>query len=380
MRILISGGGIAGLASAFWLGRRGVDLLIIEKAARFEPLGHFIALKAKGVEVIREMGLLDVCRKREASIRRIRYLTSSGKLLREADPADYEKTLGGYIFFRRADLHLALYEALEGKVEIRYGTEVENVLGSGEGVTVSLSGGRVESADLLLGADGVHSRTRRLVFGEGYERPIGGRYIALTVDGTHRLEPGCLSVFLGWGQQVALGAVSPRSVSGIVYHGDGGLEPRGKTNSEIKSFLIEAYAKFPRDVCDFFEAIDEGSFIFTDTINMVRMPSLVSGRVALIGDAGYCPTFMSGMGSALALQGARTFADSLGRSPDDVSDALAEYERSIVPIARGFQQNALKAKPVILGRNALPNLLRNAVVRFVPGSFLRKRARRFYQA
>lgn len=71
------------------------------------------------------------------------------------------------------------------------------------------------------------------------------------------------------------------------------------------------------------------------------------------------------MGSALALQGARTFADSLGRSPDDVLDALAEYERS-VPVARGFQQNALKAKPVILGRNALPNLLRNAVVRFVP--------------
>src|SRR4051812_47788693 len=104
-KVMISGGGVAGLALGLWLERFGFEPVVIDRAHRFEALGHYIALKGNGVQVIREMGLEAACRAREARFGRAVMLTSRGTPLRRDDHSDMEQNLGGYIFFRRADLH-----------------------------------------------------------------------------------------------------------------------------------------------------------------------------------------------------------------------------------------------------------------------------------
>src|SRR5215510_14400517 len=161
-RALISGGGIAGLSLGFWLERIGIEPLVIERAPRFEALGHYIALKGNGVEVMRQMGLESACRAREVQFERSLMLTSTGRLLRKGSRDEFDHNLGGYILFRRADLQATLFEAVRDKLEIRYATELVSLRDQGEQVDVEFSAGNSESFDFVIGADGIHSRTRRL--------------------------------------------------------------------------------------------------------------------------------------------------------------------------------------------------------------------------
>src|SRR5437762_2998796 len=172
-RALISGGGIAGLALGFWLERIGIEPVVIERAPRFEALGHYIALKGNGVEVIRQMGLEGACRAREIRFERALMLTSGGTLLRMGSRDEFDHNLGGYILCLRTDLQAVLFEAVRDKVEIRCGTEIVRVDDAGDRVAVELSTGQTESFDAVFGADGIHSRTRRLVFGDGHLPSMG---------------------------------------------------------------------------------------------------------------------------------------------------------------------------------------------------------------
>jgi 2-polyprenyl-6-methoxyphenol hydroxylase-like FAD-dependent oxidoreductase len=379
-RALISGGGIAGLALGFWLERIGIEPVVIERASRFEALGHYIALKGNGVAVIRHMGLEPACRAREVPFERSMMLTSTGRLLRMGGRDEFDHNLGGYILFRRADLQASLFEAVRDKFEIRYGTQLVAIRDQGVQVDVELSTGNSESFDFVLGADGIHSRTRKLVFGDGFIEPLGGHYIALTMDVAHGLPPNQIRSYFGRGQSVHVFLTSPSRVSLVVYHGDGAVQLAGKDSGAVKVFLLEAYSDFAPEVLSIFQAIDERAFVFVDAIAQVRMPSIVKGRVALLGDAAHCPTFMSGMGSSLALQGAQALALHLEQQRDDPVHALRSYQATITPIAERYQASALEMRPMLLDRRPWLAWARNAGLRLTPEWLMERKTRQFYHA
>jgi len=379
-RALISGGGIAGLSLGFYLERIGIEPLVIERAPRFEALGHYIALKGNGVEVIRQMGLERACRAREVRYERSLMLTSTGKLLRMGSRAEFDQNLGGYILFLRADLQAVLFEAVREKLEIRYGTQLVAVHDLGEQVEVELSTGTKESFDFVFGADGIHSRARQLVFGDGFITPLGGHYIALTVDFAHGLPTNNVRSYFGSGQSVHLFPTSPNRVSVVVYHGDGGVKLTGKDSGSVKAFLRDAYRDFAPEVRAVFEVLDQQAFVFVDTIAQVKMPSIVKRRVALLGDAAHCPTFMSGMGSSLALQGARALAVHLEQRPDDPLCALRSYQAAITPIAERYQASALDMRSMLLSRRAWVAWIRDVALRLTPDWLMDRMTRQFYHA
>jgi 2-polyprenyl-6-methoxyphenol hydroxylase-like FAD-dependent oxidoreductase len=379
-RALIAGGGIAGLALGFWLERIGIEPVVIERAPRFAALGHYIALKGNGVDVIRHMGLERACRAREVRFERSMMLTSTGRLLRMGSQAEFDHNLGGYILFRRADLQASLFEAVREKLEIRYGTQLVSLRDQGAQVEVELSAGKSETFDFVFGADGIHSRTRRLVFGDGFIEPLGGQYIALTVDVAHGLPANQVRSYFGSGQSVHLFLTSPNRVSAVVYHGDGGVQLAGKDSDSVKAFLLDAYKDFAAEILAVFTAIDERAFVFVDAIGQVRMPSIVKGRVALLGDAAHCPTFMSGMGSSLALQGAQALAFHLAQQLDDPVRALRSYQAAITPIAERYQASALEMRPMLLDRRPWLSWARNAALRLTPDWLMERKTRQFYQA
>lgn len=378
LKVLISGGGVAGLAAAFFLEKRGAEVTVLERAHAYAPLGHYIALKSHGIALVRQMGLLDVCRARELRMRTVQMRTTAGHLLKETPSEALAAAIDGYLLFRRADLHAALFEGAKAHCDVRFGSTLERVTQRPDGIDAVIAG-RIEAYDLLLGADGIHSQTRTQVFGDGFMRPMGGRYLALTVDVHHGLPLDSTQVFWGRGQQVALMPNSPDRISAIVYHADGGIDPQGKTIADYRTFFAQAYSEFAPAVQQVFGALGSQAFVFSDTIAQVIMPNIVSGRVALLGDAAHCPTFMSGMGSSLALQGAHALATSLEASGGDVAAGLSQFERVISPIALGYQRSARAARPVLLSRSRIVQLVRNAVVRAIPNSLLTRQAKLFYR-
>jgi 2-polyprenyl-6-methoxyphenol hydroxylase-like FAD-dependent oxidoreductase len=361
------------------LDRIGASTTVIECQPAFRALGHYISLKGNGVEMVRRMGILDACQARAAPIDETRMHTSAGRFLRSERTTALANTLGGYILLRRADLQAALYELARDRADIRFGVEITEARSDPHGVEVTLSDGRTERADLLVGADGIHSRVRGLVFGEGFERPLGGHYVAVTQSLRHGL-PLSTHAYMGDGRMVSLFPVTPDSVSAVVYvNEDAGRPPRHDANA-MRDYLLETCAGFSDVVQRVFRAIDASDFVFTDVIAQVELPRITNGRCALLGDAAHCPTFLSGMGSSLALQDAHVFAGCLARHPNAVAAALESYEQIVTPIAGRYRKSALTARGAILGRGRVRAGLRDLVVRLMPERLFERGIRRFIDA
>ncbi|APR75858.1 2-polyprenyl-6-methoxyphenol hydroxylase [Minicystis rosea] len=384
MRVLIAGGGIGGFALARFLRQAGVACTVLERAPRFRALGHFIALKAEGVRVLDRLGVRDACAARALpSVVALRFATPAGHVLRRQRVAALDAALGGFLLLRRADLAEVLYQHVAGEVDVRFGAEVVGVTQEGGGVTATLADGRVERADVLVGADGVHSAVRRRLFGAAGELPLGGSYVALEVDCAHDAPVGEITAHLGRGQIVMVGALGPRRLVAVVYHGGADLRARLSTPALARDFFAREYAHFNPTVRALFAAIDADSFVFVDTITMVQLPSIVAGRVALLGDAAACPTFLSGMGSAYALLSAETLARALAgcaETDGEVEAALSAYAREAQGNAVEVHRSALRMRSLILGRSRLVTALRDSVLAAAPGDWLLESARRFYNA
>jgi len=379
-RVLISGGGIAGLAAAWWLERAGAQVTIVEKAHAFEPLGHYIGLKSHGVHTVSRMGLLEACRARELTLSGLTAYTHSGRPLRDADTTLLARNVAGLVLFRRADLHAALYAAVKPYTELRFGAVVDEIHDAGDHMEVCSSAG-TERFDLVIGADGIHSRTRKLLFGDVGVHSLAGHYFALSANFPHDLTPGKLAAYFGRGQFVALIPGDTNQLSGLIYHANTcGIPPARHDAAGTRAFLRQAYAHFPAEVRRLLEALDERSFVFSDEVAMVTLDSITRGRSALLGDAAHCPTFMSGMGASLALQGAQALGRALYDHGDDIAAALAAYERAISDVARGYQRSARHARRLLLSDSRLLTVGRDALLRWTPDWALAMTTQRFYQA
>jgi len=377
MRIVIVGGGIGGFALATFLNQRGIDHVVIERAPSFKALGHFIALKGDGVEVLDRLGVRAACDARAlpASLS-MTYRTAAGHPLHRQPASDMDEALGGFLMLRRADLSDVLYRNVAGETDVRFGTEVTAIQQKDGGAVVTLSDGSTEHADVVVGADGVHSSIRRMVFGDGGERDLDGSYVAVEVKLAHDLEPGEVVSFLGRGRVVNVLALGEREIAAVVYHGGEDLRPKLRGPRETRAFFAREYAAFHPLVRTLFSAIDADSFVFVDAIRMVTLPSIVSNNVALLGDAAACPTFLSGMGSAYAMLSAERLADAI--SGDDLTRGLAHYAREAEAHAATLQSNALRMRELILGQSRVMTAIRNSVLAVAPMSWLLLRARRFY--
>lgn len=379
LRVMVSGAGTAGLALTHWLHLIGVDVVTFERAAEFAPVGHYISLKGNGVEMVRRMGILEACEERAVTLDELNFYTGRGRFIRRERTAALTRAIGGLIFLRRADLQSALYDLVAGRADIRFGTQIDKVDSRSDGVEVLLSDGTFERADVLVGADGIHSHTRGLLFGDGFEKPLGGYYIATTQHLPHDLRP-VTHTYLGTGVMVTVYPISPDVLSLVIYTGDGAGTPPLGDNLAVRDYLLSICSDFPPTIREVLGRISTSDFVFGDIIAQVVMPSVVRGRCALVGDAAHSPTFLSGMGSSLALQDAYVLAASLARGSADLSAALASYEQTVAPIAQKYRESARGAHATLLAGGSIRSHLRNLVLGLIPNRVLEHGARRFIEA
>ncbi|MFA5939168.1 MAG: NAD(P)/FAD-dependent oxidoreductase [Sinimarinibacterium sp.] len=378
--ILVVGAGIAGLASSHWLARDGHRVVAIDRAQRFGPQGHFIALKGTGVEVLAALGLKPALQAQLAPMFGAEFRTPDGRCIGYQAFEEADAALGGYMMTRRAALHAVLEQALPQGVELRLGRTVTRLLQGDDGVLASFDDATTERFDAVLGCDGVHSATRRALFPEATLRPLGGHYIASMVeDHRHGLGTERARAYFGAGSMVNLLPVADDRLGLIVYQDLAHrAPPMGAPIATWREYLLREYADHDDAVKGVLGGLAERSDVYADEILMVPAQRVSSGRIALVGDAGYCPTFFSGMGAALALQGAYCVARCLAQHDDPVQ-ALARYQDRILPIARRYQSGAASMREVILSRAWGWRLLRTVLLRAVPQPLRNHAARRFYK-
>ncbi|MGR3937400.1 FAD-dependent monooxygenase [Streptomyces sp. BRA346] len=334
MKILVSGAGIAGLACARELGTRGHDVTVVEYARHLRLTGTPIDIRGDAIETADKMGLLAEIQKQRIRMSELtQFVDSDGEPVARIPMAEISDS-DDDIELLREDLVRILADALPDTAATRFGDSIETLTdGDGDGgnddggVDVRFASGRTGRYDLVIGADGQHSAVRRLVFGpeEDYLRHLGV-YLALADHPGEARSEGANSIYNVPSRMAGLFRYKGKAVAVFQFRS----EPIDYDHHDLdaqKKILIEAFAGHRSwRIPELLDAARADPGFFLTSASQIHMPSWHRGRVALVGDAGYSPAFLSGRGTSLALTGARFLAEELQRCGHDHTAAFARYE------------------------------------------------------
>lgn len=370
-RVLISGGGIAGCCAAWWLERYGYAVTVVEQAADPRDGGYVIDFWGLGYDVAEKMGLLDELRRHDLAIRDFSIVDRQGRRISGFDQGALQALTGGRLMsLQRSALAVALYGAVKDRVAVRFGDGVAALTDTADGVDVAFQHAAPERFDLVIGADGLHSAVRRLVFGEEaqVERFLGYGVAAFRAPGYGHRDPHAYVTYGEPGRQIwRVTLDDDTTVFLLVFaEADAGAMPLHEAARQ-KAFLTRRYAGGGGETEAMLAALAAADELYLDRVSQIVMPGWTRGRVALIGDASACPSLLAGEGSSMAMAEAYTLAGELAAAGGEYGRAFGAYEARLRPYverkqkgARGF---AASFVPKTATRLWLQNLAINAVTR-----------------
>jgi 2-polyprenyl-6-methoxyphenol hydroxylase-like FAD-dependent oxidoreductase len=345
--ILISGAGIAGTAAAYWLREAGFGVTVVERAAAPRPGGQTVDLRGAGRTVVERMGLLDQIRAVTVSQRGIAWVDSSGRRRAEM-PVE---AFGGRGIVSddeilRGDLAAILYEAAKTGVNYLFNDTITALQQDMNGVLVNFEKATPRRFDLVVGADGLHSVTRRLAFGAEPEalHPLGLLNAWFTVPAEIGLDDWYLMYNAPGGRVISIrpGRLATEQKAGLSVRSTESFE-RGDIGGQI-DLLQRHFADVGWEAPRLLRAARTAPDFYLDSMGQVRLDRWSQGRVVLLGDAGYCPSPLSGLGTSLALVGAYILAGELaashGATTEEVaiSNAFDRYENRMRPYVEQGQE------------------------------------------
>ena len=342
--ILISGIGIAGATLAYWLDRFGFTPTLVERAPQPRVGGYIIDFWGRGYDVAERMGLIPELRALGYDIRELRIVDERGKRVGGFGVKVFRELTGGrYVSIARADLATLIYRKIESKFETIFGDSVTGLRQDDNGVAVEFECAPPQRFDCVIGADGLHSAVRRLVFGS--ENRLGkylGYYVAaFEVDGYPRRDEEVYVSYEFPGKQIARFAMrGARTLFLLVFASQRPvpIDPR-----DLLSQKARLHAEFNHagwECQQILAALDDCHDLYFDSVSQIRMDSWSHGRVALVGDAAFCPSLLAGQGSALAMVGAYVLAGELAAVDGRPEPAFLRYEKFLHPFMTAKQNAA----------------------------------------
>ncbi|MEU3604960.1 FAD-dependent monooxygenase [Streptomyces sp. NPDC035033] len=333
--VLISGGGIAGPVLAHWLRRRGFAPTVVERAPGPRAGGQAVDVRGVALDVMERTGLLERARSVRTRMRGMSVLDPEGNEVHRSTEATYSsgRLDGEDIEVLREDLVRMAYEHTRGDAEYLFGDSVTALEEDGTGVRVDFAHGPSRTFDLVVGADGLHSTVRRLAFGpeERFSHHLGSYLSVFGADnflGLEDWQTWLQGDGVGFGIMPVRGNTELRIAFGFE---SAPLAPGLRSAEALRRTVVEKLGALRWEGARLAEAARKAPDFYCDAMAQIRMEEWSRGRVVLLGDAGHCPSPLSGQGTSLALVGAYVLADCLGRDAGDHRAAYARYERRMRP-------------------------------------------------
>lgn len=371
MRVLISGAGIAGPTLAWWLARDGAEVTIVERAPHLRTGGYVIDFWGAGYDVAERMNLIPEVRAKGYLVREVRVVDRAGRRVSGFPAESFARsTHGRFTSLPRGDLAALIFERLGRGVEVLFGDSIQAIEETGGGVRVSFERERERGFDLVIGADGLHSVVRRLVFGPDgrFERYLGFKVAAFAVDGYRPRDELVYLMYTEVGQQVARFSMRDDRTMFLMTFADPDPE-QPRSLDEQKAVLRQRFANGGWECPAILDALDGVVDLYFDTVSQIRIDPaggwVSRGRVALIGDAASCVSLLAGEGAGLAMAAAYILAGELHRAGGDHEAAFARYGDLFQPFVAKKQRAAIRFAKSFAPPSKWAMLVRNQVFRLM---------------
>ena len=369
--VLISGASIAGPTLAWWLCRYGFTPTVIEQtpALRAGLGGHAVDLFGPAVDVAEWMGILPKVLAARTRTERVT-LERPGRSPVEVDLGQLTAGISArHVEIMRGELTSILYQATRDDVEYRFGDSIRTLDQDGDGVEVGFELGPPRRFGLVVGADGLHSGVRRLVFGEEarFRHYLGGYLGVFSLPNYLGLD-GRMLAYSAPGKTAAMYPVrqTGQARALFLFRTAEELHYDHRDLDQQRRLLREAFAEQAWELPRLLSNLEHASDFYFDSISQIRMDSWSSGRATLVGDAGYCPGPAVGGGTALAVLGAYVLAGELRAAGGDPATAFRRYETELREVVRRFRTIGPTVMKTLIPATPLQVWLTTQVLRLVP--------------
>lgn len=347
-KVLIAGASFAGLTTAYWLNKMGYKVAVVEIGSHLKMGGTPVDIKDQSIDIVKRIGLYE-------QIKANRIGPEKWEFKNADDVTEHTvllEKLPDYEFEIERDLLLnMLFELVKNEVEFMFNNSIIALNETKNNIEATLKDGSKYVYDLVFGCDGIHSSVRKIWFGEETKYAhFLGQYFSIAIANKLLVEEGTYQLFAEPNKGVALYAYNHKTDIIFTFRPVAEIPYDFRDQEQQKNIISEQFETVGWRTKELLkELINSKSFYF-DKFCQIKMPSWTKGRVALVGDAGYCASPAAGMGGSLAIIGATALADAFEKHNDNFELAFETYNKDLRPFIEEIQTSAVQMLDKLLPR------------------------------
>jgi 2-polyprenyl-6-methoxyphenol hydroxylase-like FAD-dependent oxidoreductase len=336
--VLVSGASFAGLSTAYWMNKLGYNVTVVEIAGELKKGGTPVNIMEKTIDIVKNMGLFDKIRSNKIAMESISFKNSDDITIRVNDAKDREQQGDVEYEIERDVLLQLLFDAVKEDVEFIFGESIVSLQEEDNGISVAFKGGTKRSFDLVFGCDGIHSAVRKHWFGEESEfSHFLKTYFSITIVNKLLIPENTTQLYNEPGKMIMLNAYNNKTDIVLCFSSEQEIPYDYRNEEEQRNIIFNQFSTTGWRTPELLAEVKNSTTFYFDKLCQMKMPSWTKGRVALVGDAGYCASPAAGRGGSLAIDGAAALANAFQKCHGDFEPAFREYNKNFRPFIEEVQ-------------------------------------------
>lgn len=351
-KVLISGASFAGLSTAWWMNKMGYNVTVVEIGAHLKKGGTPVDIKESTVDIVKRMGLFEQIKANRLCLESTEFknagdVTESIRILRQPG----EELPDDEFEIERDTLLNMLFDAVKEDVEFIFSNSITDLIETGNNIEVIFKDGSQRAYDLVFGCDGIHSAIRKIWFGheENYSHFLG-QYFSITIVNKLLIKQNTLQLYGEPNKGVMLNAYNNKTDIVLSFRSEEEIPYNYRDEAQQKKIILSQFEGVGWRAGELLKEVMAAKTFYFDKFCQIKMSSWTKGRVALVGDAGYCASPAAGMGGSLAIIGATALADAFAKHDDDYESAFDDYNKALRPFIEKVQTAAKTTLEFLLPR------------------------------
>lgn len=346
--VLISGASFAGLTTAYWMNKIGYQVTVVEIGESLKMGGTPVDIKDETVDIVKRMGLFEQIKAHRIGPEKWEFKNADDQ---SENTVVLEKLPDNAFEIERDVLLNMLFELIKDEVNFIFKNSVESLHEKKDWVEVTFKDGTPKHFDLVFGCDGIHSTVRRLCFGEESQYAhFLGQYFSIAISDKLLVEEGSYQMYSELNKGFGLYAYHNKTDIIFTFRSEKEISYDYRNQKQMKQIAFDQMKGMGWRASELKEELLNSKSFYFDKFCQIKMPSWTKGRIALVGDAGYCASPAAGMGGSLAIIGATALADALEKQNGNFELAFKEYNKDLRPFIDEVQAGAVQMLDQLLPR------------------------------